>query len=234
MILFSCLMKSYASKKSLLIPSSMTMVRPIGINQQTYYQKLTNTSIPIVLATGPAGCGKTMLACSSMIEALERKQVDKLIITRPHVTVESEDLGFLPGSILHKMEPWTNPIFDLFSSYLSKTRLQSLLKEGTIEVIPLGFMRGRTFDRSWILADEMQNSSPTQMKMLLTRIGKGSKMTLTGDLDQSDLASLTNGLDHFIQLLKKYPHDDIYHIELDSYDIQRSVVVSRILSLYDH
>jgi phosphate starvation-inducible PhoH-like protein len=230
--LFSFIHKISSKRPSLAIHST-TFSRPIGINQNNYYSKLSNSSISIVLATGPAGCGKTMLACNSMIEALGRKEVDKLIITRPHVSVDGEEIGFLPGSISQKMEPWTHPVFDLFSSYLSKTRLQTMLKEGIIEVVPLGFMRGRTFDRSWVLADEMQNSSPIQMKMLLTRLGKGSKMTITGDLDQSDRTIEENGLSHFIDLLEEYPYDDISHIVLDSSDVQRSLVVSRILSLYE-
>jgi len=225
-----------ASKKLPLFKkhaSLITSVQPIGPNQKRYFELLSNSSVPLVVATGPAGCGKTLLACDSMIQALEAGLVDKLVITRPHVAVDGEELGFLPGSITKKMEPWTHPVFDLFGSYLSSTKLQGLLKEGVIEVVPLGFMRGRTFDRCWVLADEMQNSSPNQMLMLLTRLGKGSRMTLTGDLAQSDLAVGANGLSDFLRRSQFYPHDDIGFVSLDGSDVQRSLLVSRLLELWD-
>jgi phosphate starvation-inducible PhoH-like protein len=131
------------------------------------------------------------------------------------------------------MEPWTHPVFDLFGSVLTKGRLQNMLKDGVVEVVPLGFMRGRTFDRTWVLADEMQNSSPTQMLMLLTRLGLSSKMVLTGDLAQSDRASSElNGLEDLVDRLASYPHGDIVHVGLNASDVQRSPVVRHVLELY--
>lgn len=208
-------------------------LRPIGPNQQLYAQVLADPAVSMVVCSGPAGSGKTMLACQSMITALEAGQVDRLVITRPHVAVDGEDLGFLPGSVLKKMEPWTHPVFDLFGSFLTKGRLQNMLKDGVVEVVPLGFMRGRTFDRTWVLADEMQNSSPTQMLMLLTRLGLSSKMVLTGDLAQSDRASSElNGLEDLVDRLASYSHGDIVHVGLKASDVQRSPVVRHVLELY--
>jgi phosphate starvation-inducible PhoH-like protein len=209
-------------------------LRPIGPNQQLYAEVLADPGVSMVVCSGPAGSGKTMLACQAMITALESGKVDRLVITRPHVAVDGEDLGFLPGSVLKKMEPWTHPVFDLFGSFLTKPRLQNMLKDGVVEVVPLGFMRGRTFDRTWVLADEMQNSSPTQMLMLLTRLGLSSKMVLTGDLAQSDRPSTMelNGLEDLVDRLVSYSHGDIVHVGLNASDVQRSPVVRHVLELY--
>ena len=139
----------------------------------------------IVLGMGPAGTGKTFIACHTAVEQLKSTKIEKIIITRPIVSVE-ENMGFLPGSINEKMDPFTRPIFDVLSSSYDKKEIQLLIKKNIIEISPLGFMRGRTFDNAFIIADEMQNSSPNQMKMLLTRIGENSKLVITGDLEQSD------------------------------------------------
>ena len=132
---------------------------------------------PFNFIIGKAGSGKTLLACQVALDMFFKKMVNKIIITRPLVTVE-EDLGFLPGNIVKKMDPWTRPIFDLFSEHYSKAEVDNLLLNGIIEISPLAFMRGRTFKRCIIIADEMQNSSPNQMKMLTTRIGINTRMII--------------------------------------------------------
>jgi phosphate starvation-inducible PhoH-like protein len=155
-------------------------------------------------------------------------------LTRPLVCVE-EDLGFLPGNIFHKMEPWTRPLFDIFYEYSSKKEIELMLKNGEIEISPLAYMRGRTFKRSFVIADEMQNSSPNQMLMLLTRLGEGSKMVVTGDLKQSDLPLEKNGLHDFVLKWKSYPrvNQSIELVEFNHTDVCRSDIVALVLDVYN-
>jgi phosphate starvation-inducible PhoH-like protein len=167
--------------------------------------------------------------------------VERIVITRPLVSVDEEELGFLPGSIVNKMDPWTRPIFDIFREFYSVGQIHSMIENGVIEISPLAYMRGRTFKRAFIIADEMQNSSPTQMLMVLTRIGHGSKLVITGDLKQSDRSD-SNGLGDFIRKLEVNCGSDgaggfgcsplIRFVEMNSVDVQRSQVVSSVLNLY--
>jgi phosphate starvation-inducible PhoH-like protein len=199
---------------------------------QKIYVKYLDSKIDFILSViGPAGTGKTLLACNKAIDDLKKRNIDKIIITRPVVPVE-EELGFLPGNIEKKMDPWIRPIFDIFLETYSKSEINNMIMNGIIEISPLGFMRGRTFKNSFIIADEMQNSSPNQMLMLLTRIGENSKMVITGDLAQSDRIE-NNGLKDFIYKIKnnKVP-ENFYLIEMDEGDIQRSQIVNDILRLY--
>ena len=205
---------------------------PKTLNQQTYVDHMKNHNVSVVFGVGPAGSGKTLFACSSAIQELKQGYVDRIIITRPIVSVD-EELGFLPGSVEQKMNPWTRPIFDIFSEFVSLSEIKNMVEQGVIEISPLAFMRGRTFKRSFIIADEMQNSSPNQMKMLLTRIGDESRMVITGDLNQSDRTN-DNGLYDFINRLQMAESmDSIQYVELNDHDIQRSAVVSSILKIYD-
>ena len=205
---------------------------PKTLNQQTYVDYMKNTNVSVVFGVGPAGSGKTLFACSSAIQELKQGFVDRIIITRPIISVD-EELGYLPGSIEQKMNPWTRPIFDIFSEFVSLSEIKQMVENGVIEISPLAFMRGRTFKRSFIIADEMQNSSPKQMKMLLTRLGDDSRMVVTGDLKQSDRSN-DNGLYDFIQRLQLFGSTtSIQYVELNDSDIQRSPVVSDILKLYD-
>jgi len=200
-------------------------------NQKTYLQKLQNEETSIVFAIGPAGTGKTMLAVMHGIKLFQEGQVDKIIVTRPAVSVD-EDLGFLPGDLNEKMAPWTRPIFDVMGEYYKQSDIAEMLKEGVIEISPLAYMRGRTFKNAYIVADEMQNATVSQMKMLLTRLGEGSKMVVTGDLAQADRRS-DNGLIDFTNLLANKPnlkHIDI--VEFDHKDIERHDAVKEILSIY--
>ena len=206
---------------------------PKTINQEKYVNYLNNDETKIVISTGPAGCGKTLFACQKAIIDLKSEKINKIIITRPVVSVD-EEIGFLPGSIIKKMDPWTKPIFDIFLDFCSKSELDVMLMNGKIEICPLAFMRGRTFKHSIIIADEMQNSSPNQMKMLTTRLGDNCRMIITGDLQQTDFIK-ENGLYDFVNRLKKFNEslDLIQSIQLDNTDIERSIIVKKVIEIYE-
>jgi len=200
-------------------------------NQKLYLTKLYAETTSIVLAIGPAGTGKTMLAVQYGVKLFQEGLVDKIVVTRPAVSVD-EDLGFLPGTLNEKMAPWTRPIFDVLSEYYQRKDIEKMLEDGTIEISPLAYMRGRTFKNAYIVADEMQNATVNQMKMLLTRLGEGSKMVVTGDLAQADRLS-DNGLIDFCNLLeqKEYlEHIDI--VRFDARDIERHNAVKEVLAVY--
>jgi phosphate starvation-inducible PhoH-like protein len=232
--------------------TSKTALRPLSPvynprtqNQKKYVKYLGESDTKIVLGVGAAGSGKTLFACYSAIQELRQGTVTKIIMTRPVVPVEEEEIGFLPGSLINKMDPWTRPIFDILLEFYCQRDIDAMLNNGVIEISPLAFMRGRTFKRSFIIADEMQNSSPNQMLMLTTRLGDGSKMVITGDLKQSD-RGVNNGLADLLQKLKSYDMKDQYnsgnsnkknnlgikYVELESEDVQRSAIVSQILDIY--
>ena len=209
---------------------------PKTINQEKYVNILDDSKVKIVIVVGPAGTGKTMFACLKAINLLKNGKISKIVITRPVVTAD-EEIGFLPGNIVTKMDPWTKPIFDLFLETYSKVELDSLIRDNIIEICPLAFMRGRTFKNAFIIADEMQNSSPNQMKMLLTRIGKRTNMVVTGDLQQSDIPK-ENGLNDIVSKFKTFNHANnettqIEIIELNNMDIERSDVVKKVIQIYD-
>lgn len=204
--------------------------------QKLYKSSLYNPDNDLIICNGPAGCGKTSIACDYSIQNIKNKKFDKIIITRPTVTIQ-ENLGHLPGTINEKMYPWTLPIFDVFNEYFSKNEVESMVKDGIIEISPLGFIQGRTFKNSVIVADEMQNSSVEQMYMLLTRIGSNSKMIINGDLNQN---KNKNGLHDFINKLKKnyldksqMNDDRIDLIEMKKEDIVRHEIVTKIIDLYN-
>jgi phosphate starvation-inducible PhoH-like protein len=209
---------------------------PQTLNQKVYVNALRNSDLKIVLGVGPAGCGKTLFACNTAVEMLKAGSIQKIILTRPLVSVE-EEIGFLPGNIISKMDPWTRPIFDILQETYSKRDLDTMLQTGTIEISPLAYMRGRTFKNAFIIADEMQNSSPNQMLMVTTRIGTNSKMVITGDLKQSDRMD-NNGLYDLIQKLKEANSKNmstcgIELVEMNTKDIKRSEIVSTILDIYN-
>ena len=172
---------------------------PRNANQELYVRKLQDDAKSIILAIGPAGTGKTMLAVQNGIRLFQEGKVDKIIVTRPAVSVD-EDLGFLPGTLNEKMAPWTRPIFDVLGEYYQQKDIAKMLEDGTIEISPLAYMRGRTFKNAYIIADECQNTTVNQMKMLLTRLGDNSRMVVTGDLAQADRLN-DNGLINFCNLL---------------------------------
>ena len=209
---------------------------PKSANQKNYVDLLTNPEKSLIVALGPAGCGKTLFACSHAIESLKSGTIQKIVLTRPMVSVEDEEIGFLPGNIVSKMDPWTKPMFDIFSEYFSMNDLHGMIQSGVIEICPLAFMRGRTFHRSFVLADEMQNSSPTQILMLATRLGFNSKMVMMGDLQQSDRPDKINGLSDFLDKYNKRVESEVTGmgiVELEKEDVMRSNIVKEVLSLYE-
>jgi phosphate starvation-inducible protein PhoH len=206
-------------------------------NQKKYVNFLNDEKSKIIVASGSAGTGKTLFACLKAIELLKHNKISKIVITRPAVTVE-EDIGFLPGSLVKKMDPWTRPIFDLFEEFFSKNEIELMVQQNIIEISPLAFMRGRTFKNSFIIGDEMQNSSPNQMLMLSTRVGIDSRLVITGDLKQSDRL-INNGLYDFIDKFKTYYNyanttvsSNIKIVEFNDRDIERSEIVKEVLSIY--
>lgn len=201
------------------------MVSPRSIAQRRYLD-LLQSSVPIVIGTGPAGTGKTLLACHAGAKALIKGQVARLILTRPAVSVD-EQHGFLPGTLEKKMEPWTRPMFDCLHKYISPKDVKNY-----VEICPLAYMRGRTFENAWIIGDEMQNSTPTQMKMLLTRLGEGSKMVVTGDVQQHDRGFEENGLSDLTRRVFTIS-DYIHHVEFTDEDVVRHPAIREILSMYD-
>jgi phosphate starvation-inducible PhoH-like protein len=205
---------------------------PKSRNQETYIDLLQNPQRLIVYATGPAGTGKTMLAVLAALRAFRAGECSKIVITRPAVGVDDEQHGFLPGTLNQKMEPWTRPIFDIIEEYYRPQEVLRLLEEKYIEIAPLAFMRGRTFKQSWIIADEMQNATPSQMKMLLTRLGENSKMVITGDTQQADRRAKDNGLLDFQSLIKNFDSQYIAGVEFAVKDVRRHPAVAEVLKLY--
>ena len=205
---------------------------PKNMNQYKYVNHLNNDNIKIVMAIGSAGTGKTLFACLKAISLLKNNEINKIIITRPAVSVEEEH-GFLPGNINKKMDPWMRPILDIFEEFYSKNEIELLMKNGYIEISPLAYMRGRTFKNTFIIGDEMQNSSPNQMVMLTTRLGINCKMVLTGDLNQSDKFQ-NNGLKDLLSRVKLYNKSlMIKYIEFENEDIERSEIVKEIVNIYN-
>ena len=206
---------------------------PRNRKQEQFLCSLLDRQKHIVFATGPAGTGKTMIAVLSAIQALKSGELRKIVITRPAVEVDNERHGFLPGDLNSKMEPWTKPIFDIFHEHFSTTETARMLEEQIIEISPLAFMRGRTFKHSWIIADEMQNATPSQMKMLLTRLGEESKMVVTGDVKQTDRREGDNGLLDFDRLLQDADSSQyIDWVKFGHKEIERHPAVAEVLRIY--
>ena len=206
-------------------------IYPKNLSQEDYLLKLNDPNKMIVFATGPAGTGKTMLAVQWAIDQLKYGDAAKIIITRPAVSVD-EDHGFLPGDLNEKMAPWTRPIMDVVAENYNSKEIEHMVAEGIIETSPLAYMRGRTFKNSVIIADEMQNATPSQMKMLLTRLGIGSKMVVTGDLQQADRPS-NNGLLEFLGLYNNFAnHRYVDLCKFTAGDIERHEAVKEILTIY--
>lgn len=205
-------------------------ILPRNKNQEQYTLKLLDQTKDIVFGVGPAGTGKTLLAVQVAVKMFKEGTVDKIIVTRPAVSVD-EDLGFLPGTLEQKMAPWTRPIFDVLRDYFHAKEISNMIDEGIIEIAPLAYMRGRTFKKCFILADEMQNATENQMKMLLTRLGEGSRMAVTGDLAQADRIK-DNGLIRFVQKLQSNNSDRLDIVHFAQGDIERHEAVKEVLKIY--
>ena len=191
---------------------------------QCKYMLALRSPKPIVIGTGPAGSGKTLLACQVALEHVSKFQRPNIVLTRPIVTVD-EDMGYLPGDMDQKMEPWTKPMYDIFGQFFNRNQMDRFI---TVE--PLGYMRGRTFNNTLIIADEMQNATPNQVKMLLTRVGEGTKLIITGDLGQSDIGP-ENGLRDLVYKMQCQDLEYIRHVEMGDEDIVRHPAVKEVLSI---
>jgi phosphate starvation-inducible PhoH-like protein len=203
-------------------------IRPKTVNQKRYVEAIDRHTV--VFGIGPAGTGKTYLAMAKAVQALQAKQVNRIILTRPAVEA-GERLGFLPGTLYEKIDPYLRPLYDALHDMVDPDSIPRLMQAGTIEVAPLAYMRGRTLNDAFIILDEAQNTSPEQMKMFLTRLGFGSKIVVTGDITQIDLPSGTrSGLKIVREILDGI--DDVHFAMLSSTDVVRHRLVSEIVDAY--
>ena len=203
-------------------------IRPKSAGQKRFIDSIRANSIPFGL--GPAGTGKTFLTCAMAVAALQRKEIGRIVLTRPIVEA-GESLGFLPGTMMEKVDPYIRPLYDALFEMIDASRAQRYLEDGTIEITPLAFMRGRTFNDSFVILDEAQNTTPEQMKMFLTRLGFGSKMVITGDESQSDNPRGPLGLKSARDKLGSI--DDIAFCELSGADVVRNSLVAKIVAAYE-
>ncbi|MCR5580999.1 MAG: PhoH family protein [Pseudobutyrivibrio sp.] len=204
-------------------------VAPKTLGQKKYVDAITDNMI--VFGVGPAGTGKTYLAMAKAITAFKNEEVSRIILTRPAIEA-GEKLGFLPGDLQSKVDPYLRPLYDALYQIMGAEAFQRNMEKGLIEVAPLAYMRGRTLDNAFIILDEAQNTTPAQMKMFLTRIGFGSKAVITGDKTQKDLPTgVKSGLDDAMSVLKNI--DDIKICNLDSKDVVRHPLVQKIVNAYE-
>ena len=204
-------------------------IRPKTANQKAYVEAIAENTI--TFGIGPAGTGKTYLAMAKAVAALQAREVNRIILTRPAVEA-GEHLGFLPGTLTEKIDPYLRPLFDALHDMLDNDAIPKLMQSGVIEVAPLAYMRGRTLNDSFIILDEAQNTTPEQMKMFLTRLGFGSKMVITGDVTQVDLPGGKNsGLATIRKILDGV--DDIAFLDLTAEDVVRHRLISDIVSAYE-
>ena len=212
-----------------LTTSSRRIVSPKGVTQQSYIQAIR--AYDIVFGIGPAGTGKTYLAMAMAVRALQERQVKRIILTRPAVEA-GERLGFLPGDLAEKINPYLRPLYDALHDMMDPSRITAMMEQGTIEVAPLAFMRGRTLNDAFVILDEAQNTSAEQMKMFLTRLGFDSKAVITGDVTQVDLpGGARSGLRHAEHVLRKI--DGIDFVYFSHADVVRHPLVQRIVQAYE-
>ncbi|WP_235560610.1 PhoH family protein [Microbacterium sp. Leaf179] len=210
-----------------ILSSRGKVIRPKTAGQKAYVDAIDENTI--VFGIGPAGTGKTYLAMAKAVQALQRKEVARIILTRPAVEA-GERLGFLPGTLTDKIDPYLRPLYDALNEMMDPDIVPKLMATGTIEVAPLAYMRGRTLNDSFVVLDEAQNTTPEQMKMFLTRLGFGTRMVVTGDITQVDLPQGASGLRLVTRVLDDI--DDIHFSRLTSEDVVRHNLVGRIVDAY--
>ncbi|HEV7949327.1 MAG TPA: PhoH family protein [Glaciihabitans sp.] len=210
-----------------ILTSRGKSIRPKTVGQKEYVDAIDQHTI--VFGIGPAGTGKTYLAMAKAVQALQRKEVERIILTRPAVEA-GERLGFLPGTLTDKIDPYLRPLYDALNEMMDPEIVPKLLAAGTVEVAPLAYMRGRTLNNAFIVLDEAQNTTPEQMKMFLTRLGFGSRMVVTGDVTQVDLPTGASGLQLVTRVLNTI--DDIHFARLTSADVVRHTLVGQIVDAY--
>jgi len=215
------------------VPRRIDLI-PRTRNQERLVLALQDPATHIVVTVGPAGTGKTYLAMVAAVKALRQGECDRIVMTRPAVGVEGEQHGFLPGNLVAKMEPWTRPLLDVMREFYRPQDIVTMIEDQVVEIAPLAFMRGRTFKNSWIIADEMQNATPAQAKMLMTRIGQNSKIVITGDIEQADRSNGDNGLMDLCQRLRAHPVTGMEVCALEARDVQRHKIIGDVLRLYSH
>jgi phosphate starvation-inducible PhoH-like protein len=211
-----------------ILSSRGKSIRPKTAGQKEYVESIDKNTI--VFGIGPAGTGKTYLAMAKAVQALQRKEVSRIILTRPAVEA-GERLGFLPGTLSEKIDPYLRPLFDALHEMLDPDAVPRMIATGTIEVAPLAYMRGRTLNDSFIILDEAQNTTAEQMKMFLTRLGFNSKMVVTGDITQVDLQGGVSGLRVASRVLANV--EDVYFSQMSSADVIRHPLVGKIVDAYD-
>ena len=202
------------------------------VNQESYILALQNEATDVVVVSGPAGTGKTYLAILAAIQAMRNRECDRIVLCRPNVSIEDENHGFLPGDLNQKLAPWVRPMVDVLHEFYAVKEVELMLAEQTVEFAQLGYMRGRTFKNTWIIADEMQNATPAQCKMLMTRIGVDSKIIITGDIEQADRSHGDNGLMDLCERLGGGGVPGIAVCELEARDVQRHAIIGSVLKLY--
>jgi phosphate starvation-inducible PhoH-like protein len=210
-----------------ILTSRGKSIRPKTLGQKAYVDAIDEHTI--TFGIGPAGTGKTYLAMAKAVQSLQRKEVERIILTRPAVEA-GERLGFLPGTLTDKIDPYLRPLYDALNEMMDPEIVPKLLAAGTVEVAPLAYMRGRTLNNAFIILDEAQNTSPEQMKMFLTRLGFGSKIVVTGDVTQVDLPTGASGLQLVTTVLNRI--DDIHFARLTSDDVVRHTLVGEIVDAY--
>ena len=225
------LFEDFSNKESKKL-NKQVILTPRSENQRNYINFIQDPKTYITFGVGPAGTGKTMLGTQLAIDSLLKGKVEKIVISRPNVACDEQDIGFLPGDMGKKLSPWLLPILDVFKEYYSPNEIKKMMADEIIEMVPIAYIRGRTFKKSFIIIDEAQGTTPNSLLAILTRIGEGSRMVVTGDLKQTDHKK-KNGLEDFLERYSKNPINGVETVIFNNSDIQRHPVLIDILSLYE-